>query len=411
MSEEDILAAGERRVAWLRIAAVGIIVAAERLPHPNPNEPTFEIAAGVILAYALAALAAAYLRALDRRLVLAATAVDVLSITVLAYLSGGAFSDARLAYLLIPISVAFRFGWQITLAATGVVVLAYDLQAATHPARHVKHALGFVAVQTGYLAWIGVAAALFSGLLAARTRRLIRLARGRKQLVAEVMSAEERERRELAEGLHDHAIQNVLTALQDVEDAHKAHPAEELERARSALTRTLADLRGAIFELHPHVLQQAGLEAALKAVAERASRRGGFDVDLYVRHTRRRPDEALLLGAARELLANVGSHAQAANVRITLADEDGTAVLEVADDGVGFDPESIDRSAASAHIGLLSQRERIEASGGRLEIVSAPGRGTTVTARLPPAGSDGAERPPAGERDAGGRSGRPAVTP
>ena len=411
MSEEDILAAGERRVAWLRIAAVGIIVAAERLPHPNPNEPTFEIAAGVILAYALAALAAAYLRALDRRLVLAATAVDVLSITVLAYLSGGAFSDARLAYFLIPISVAFRFGRQITLAATGVVVLAYDLQAVTHPARHVKHALGFVAVQTGYLAWIGVAAALFSGLLAARTRRLIRLARGRKQLVAEVMSAEERERRELAEGLHDHAIQNVLTALQDVEDAHKAHPAEELERARASLTRTLGDLRGAIFELHPHVLQQAGLEAALKAVAERASRRGGFDVDFYVRYTRRRPDEALLLGAARELLANVGRHAQASNVRITLADEDGAALLEIADDGIGFDPESIDRSAASAHIGLLSQRERIEASGGRLEIESAPGHGTTVTARLPPAGSDGAERPPAGEREAGGRSGRPAVTP
>jgi two-component system, NarL family, sensor kinase len=398
MSEEDVLAAGEHRVAWLRIAAVGLIAAAERLPHPVPNEHAFDIGAIVVLGYALAALAFAYRGSLDRRFALGTTALDVLSITVLAYLSGGAFSDARLAYFLIPISVAFRFGWRITLTATALVVGAYDLQAATHPARHVKHALGFVAVQTGYLAWIGVAAALFSGLLSARTERLIRLARGRKQLLADVMTAEDRERRDLAEALHDHAIQNLLAARQDIDDALKTRPAPELERARSALAESVADLRGAIFELHPHVLQQAGLEPALKAVAERASRRSGFDVDFYVEVTRRSPDEALLLGAAREFLANAGRHAQASKVTVTLAEEDGDTVLTIADDGVGFDPVAIDRFVATAHIGLLSQRERIEASGGRLDIVSAPGRGTVVTARLPQ-----------GE-NAGSRA-RPAVTP
>lgn len=383
MSEEDVLAAGERRVAWLRIAAVGLIAAAERLPHPNPNERTFEIAAAVILGYAVVALAAAYHGPLDRRFALGTTAIDVLSITVLAYLSGGAYSDARLAYFLIPISVAFRFGWRITLTATVLVVAAYDLQAATHPARHVRHALGFVAVQSGYLLWIGAAAALFSGLLSARTLRLIQLARGRKQLLADVMNAEERHRRELAEGLHDHAIQNLLAARQDVEDALKARPDEELERARSALTETVADLRGAIFELHPHVLQQAGLEPALKAVAERASRRSGFDVDLYVDYPRRHPDEALLLGAAREFLSNVGRHARASKVTVSLTEEDGATLLTIADDGIGFDPTGVDRYVAAAHIGLLSQRERIEASGGRLEIASTPGQGTVVTARLP----------------------------
>ncbi|HVS84377.1 MAG TPA: ATP-binding protein [Gaiellaceae bacterium] len=383
MAEEDVLAASERRVAWLRIAAVGLIAAAERLPHPNPNERAFTIATVAVLAYALAALAYAYVGAFDRRLVLAAIAVDVASISVLAYLSGGAFSNARLAYFLIPISVAFRFQWRMTVAATAAVVLAYNLQAINHPARHVKHAYQFLGVQTGYLVWIGAAAALFSGLLATRTQRLIELARGRKQLLADVMSAEERERRELAEGLHDHAIQNLLVARQDLEEAMAAHPEPELERTLAALTDTLADLRGAIFELHPHVLQQAGLEPALKAVAERASRHGGFDVDFSVDYPRRHPDEALLLGAARELLANVSRHARAGKATVTLAQRNGATVLTIADDGVGFDPATLGRSVADAHIGLLSQRERIEASGGRLEIESAPGRGTTVTASLP----------------------------
>jgi two-component system NarL family sensor kinase len=378
-----MLTAGERRVAWLRIAAVGLIVAAERLPHPHPNRGAFQVAAAVALAYAIAALGYAYARTLSRRLSFAATAVDVLAISVLAYLSGGAYSEARLAYFLIPISVAFRFGWRVTLAATALVIVAYDVQAATHPARHFKDAADFVGVQNGYLLWIGGAASLFSGLLATRTQRLVQLARGRRQLLADVMNAEERERRELAESLHDHAIQSLLAARQDVEDALKSRSFPDLDRVRAALTETLDDLRGTIFELHPHVLQHAGLEPALKAVAERASRRGGFDVDLYLDYPQRHPDEALLLGAAREFLVNVVRHARASRVSVSLARDADGIVLVTRDDGVGFDPAAIDHSAASGHIGLLSQRERIEASGGRLEIVSSPGAGTEVTVWLP----------------------------
>jgi len=73
-------------------------------------------------------------------------------------------------------------------------------------------------------------------------------------------------------------------------------------------------------------------------------------------------------------------------VTVTLADADDETVLTIADDGVGFDPTAIERLVGEAHIGLVSQRERIEASGGRLEIDSAPGRGTVVTARLPRGG-------------------------
>lgn len=384
MLDDGELAAGERRVAWLRIAAIALIVAAERLPHPHPERAAFEVAAAIAFAYAAAMLLYAFLRSPSRRANLASTAADILAITVLAYLSGAAYSDARLAYFLIPIAVAFRFGWSLTLLTTVVVVLAYDVQAAvSHATVHVRAPIEFVAVQTGYLLWIGTAATLFSALLAARTQRLTQLARGRRQLLAEVMTAEERERLELAEELHDHAIQNLLAARQDLEEAAKSGSSHALDHARAALTETVADLRRTIAELHPHVRHHAGLETALRAAAARASRRGDFNIDLYLDYPERHPDEGVLLGAAREFLTNAAKHAHASTVSLSLVNEGDATVLRVADDGVGFDVGAVDRYVAGAHIGLLSQRERVEASGGRLEIRSAPGAGTELVAKLP----------------------------
>jgi two-component system NarL family sensor kinase len=372
----------ERIVAWLRLAAVGLIVAAARLPHPNPHREAFGVAAVLVSAYAVAVLVRMYAGPVSRRLTLVVTAVDVGAITLLAFLSGGAYSDARLAYFVIPMTVAFRFGPRVTATVALGVVAAYTAQALTHPSRNAADAGGFIAVQVGYLLWIGAAAVLFSSLLAQRTERLVELAASRQALLADVMSAEDRERRRLAESLHDHAIQNLLAARQDVEEAAAAGPRVELERARATLTELLSDLRSAIFELHPHVIDRAGLEAALRAVAQRAARQGGFDVDLDVSYRQRHPHEVLLLGAAREFLANAARHAHATRVTLRLAEDNGSIVLVAHDDGAGFDPALAD-PAATGHIGLVSQRERLEAIGGGLEIASAPGTGTTVTARLP----------------------------
>jgi two-component system NarL family sensor kinase len=196
------------------------------------------------------------------------------------------------------------------------------------------------------------------------------------------MTAEDQSRRILAETLHDNAIQNVLASRQDVEDAAKSGSREDLDRASRHLSETAVALRSAIFELHPHVLEQAGLEKALRAVAERASRRAGFGVDLHLDYPARHPDEALLLRAAREFIDNAAKHANASLLTITLASGDDV-VLTIADDGSGFDPHTLDRVVADAHIGLLSQRERIEAAGGTLLVASAVGQGTKVTVRLP----------------------------
>jgi two-component system NarL family sensor kinase len=379
----EALAEVERRVAWLRLLAVPLIVAAETLPHPKEERTDFLVGVAVVSVYAVAMLVWVHRRPVTPRFALGGTAADVGAITALVVLSGGAYSEARLTYFLVPIAVAFRFRPELTALSSSVTVVAYLLQAVAHPAHTRPQATRFIAVQAGYLIWIGLAAVLLSAVLEQRTRRVAELAERRRGLIAEALSAGERERRALAEGLHDQAIQNLLSARHDLEEAADAGPSEALARADAAVEATIAELREAVVELHPYVLEQSGLDAALRAAGQRASRRGGFRVRFDLSYPRRHPQEVLLFGAARELLANAAAHAQAGNVSVELSARDGSVELAVRDDGRGFDLGLLPQRIAEGHIGLQSHRERIESAGGRFEIRTAPGRGTEVEIRLP----------------------------
>jgi two-component system NarL family sensor kinase len=376
----------ERRVAWLRLLALPLIVAAETLPHPKEERTSFLVAVAVFSVYALAMLVWVYTRPISSQFALLGTAVDVAAITMLVVLSGGAYSEARLTYFLVPIAVAFRFRPALTALSSAITVVAYLLQAVAHPAHAQPQATRFIAVQAGYLLWIGLAAVLLSAVLEQRTRAVAELAERRRGLIAEALSAGERERRTLAEGLHDHAIQNLLSARHDLEEAAEggtleAH--EALARADAAVEATIAELREAVVELHPYVLEQSGLEAALRAAGQRAARRGAFHVRFDLSYPRRHPQEVLLYGAARELLANAAVHAHAGNVSVELFERNGSVALAVRDDGRGFDLGALPARIAEGHIGLQSQRERVESAGGRFDIHSSPGRGTEVEVGLP----------------------------
>jgi two-component system, NarL family, sensor kinase len=381
--EQRAVAEGERRIAWLRLAAIPLIAGAQSIPHPNPQEAAFDTAIGVVTAYAVATLVWVYTRRVTGRFALGATALDVAAITALAVLSGGAFSEARLTYFLIPIAVAFRFQPSLTALAGAITVAAYLAQALLHPAASRADADRFIAVQAGYLLWLGLAAVLLSAVLERRTSRVAELAEVRRRLMTEARTTEERERRALSESLHDHAIQNLLSARHDLDEAVDSAPHPALRRADAALAETIVDLREAIFELHPFVLDQAGLEAALRAVAQRAARRAGFRLHFEFDYRTPGPYESLLLAAARELLANAARHAGAEHVTIKLVEQGGSVVLGVRDDGRGFDPGTLRQRLAQGHIGLHSQRERIESVGGTLEIHSTPGEGTNVEIRVP----------------------------
>jgi two-component system NarL family sensor kinase len=373
----------ERRVAWLRVLAIPLIIAAETIPHPREQRADFLVAVGIVSAYAVAMLALVHLRPVTTRVAFVGTAADVAAITALAVLSGGAYSSARLTYFLVPIAVAFRFrpGW--TALASTVTVVAYLIVAVVHPAHKLPQAARFIAVQAGYLLWIGLAAVLLSAVLEERTRRVATLAETRQELIAEALSAGERERRAVAEGLHDHAIQNLLSAKHELEEVGRDDSNDSLERADAAIESTIGELREAVFELHPYVLEQAGLDAALRAAGQRAARRGGFHIDFDLSYPRRHPQEVVLFGAARELLSNAAEHAKAENVTVKLGETDGVIRLAVSDDGRGFDVGLLPGRVGEGHIGLRSQRERIESAGGTFDVRSTPGRGTVAEIQLP----------------------------
>jgi two-component system, NarL family, sensor kinase len=381
--EATAAAESERLVAWLRLPAVGLLEAGQHLGHPNPAPDAFTITIVAFAVWSAALLAWVHLRPAGERFGMIAAGVDVVAITALAALSGGPFSQARLAYFLVSVAVAFRFRPSVTAVAGAATVAAYLGQAFAHPARTRPEAVRFALIQAGYLAWVATAAVLLSFVLRRRTARSVELARERERLMAEAMAAEERERRALAEGLHDTAIQNLLSARHDLEEASETLDTPALARADRALGEAVTDLREALFELHPYVLDAAGLEAALAAVGNRAARRGRFRLHLDAQSVSRSRHEQLLLAAARELLSNVAKHADARNVRMSLAEEDGYVVLAIRDDGKGFDETTLSERLAHGHIGIASQRARVESVGGRFVIASSTGHGTTAEVRVP----------------------------
>jgi two-component system NarL family sensor kinase len=146
---------------------------------------------------------------------------------------------------------------------------------------------------------------------------------------------------------------------------------------------TVRDLRDAIFELHPYVLDEAGLDAAVRSMAQRAAERTGAELRLDLESVGAGANDQLLFSAARELVANIVQHARAKLISVTLRPEGGEVLLVVEDDGEGLEPGMLGERLADGHIGLASQRVRIESAGGRMSVVSMPGLGTRAEVRLP----------------------------
>ena len=230
---------------------------------------------------------------------------------------------------------------------------------------------------------------------AAQTQLIEHQARLR-DLASEVVIAEERERRRVAERLHDDLGQ--LLALSQIRIGALAAIGDpvlreaECEAIEGLVEEALKRTRSITCELSPPVLYELGLEAALQwlvgqfeaqaaAAATLNCTGAGADLSEEVQVT--------LFQIARELLANVAKHARARSVRVSLRRDPHAATVSVEDDGVGFD-QGASGTRASTSFGLFSIRERLRRHGGTLHILSEPGGGTQVTARLPLAGNGGA---------------------
>jgi PAS domain S-box-containing protein len=210
-----------------------------------------------------------------------------------------------------------------------------------------------------------------------------RLAEQRGKLVADALDAEDRARQRIAEALHDEVLQDLLAARQDLAEALEEAPRESVARAREGLVRATMMLREAVAELHPVTLSHGGLGAAVKAVADRAARRGAFVCDLEVTPAGAGVHDRVVLGLVRELLENAAKHAGASRVRVRVSRQSGEIRVVVEDDGVGIPPDRLDAALADGHIGLAAAVERMRALDGSLTVGSSPAGGARIEAILP----------------------------
>jgi two-component system, NarL family, sensor kinase len=202
-----------------------------------------------------------------------------------------------------------------------------------------------------------------------------------RQLVAQVMEAEDAARRRIAQLIHDDALQSLLAANQEL---HEAAPGRaQVTRAHEVVSASIERLREALVALHPVTLEEGGFELALGAVTRQAERQGGFEVDVDIDRAAIGDQDELLLAVARELITNAVRHSGASRVSVRLTRVDGGVELEVADDGRGIQPGRREQALADGHIGLASVSQRLGAAGGALEITNAPEGGTVALARLP----------------------------
>ena len=226
-----------------------------------------------------------------------------------------------------------------------------------------------------------------------------------ERLLTRTVEVAEAERTALAADLHDGPIQHLtaVTLTLDLlanklargEAAGAATLAQQLRESVAGEMRSLRRLMG---ELRPPILEERGLEAALRDCADMVLSDEGveFVLESSLRGHRLAPElETAVYRVVREALTNVRKHADATEVRVRLTARNGVVDLEIADDGVGFVPGG----SNGEHVGVLTMRERIESVGGTWQLAAAPGEGTKIYATLPRklrAGAAGTTLVPAG---------------
>jgi signal transduction histidine kinase len=220
-----------------------------------------------------------------------------------------------------------------------------------------------------------------------RTQELSQASAALQLTEAQVKVAALEERQRLARELHDSVSQALYgialgakTARTQL-DRDPAKAAEPLDYVLSLAEAGLSEMRALIFELRPESLQNEGLVAALTKQSDALHARYRLEVITRFEVEPEIPLEQkeALYRIAQEALHNIAKHAKATRVDLSLYQKDGVALLEVRDNGKGFDPQG----EFPGHLGLRSMRERVEKFGGSLSIDSQPGAGTAIRAQLP----------------------------
>ena len=212
-----------------------------------------------------------------------------------------------------------------------------------------------------------------------------------RTLTAELLVTEERERRRLAQDLHDTVAQCLagcrykLETLQEnmVSGSRSAQVDDCIEFIKQAIKQT----RLLMFECYPWILHESGLEATFRNLAQRVQEAYGIQVACIgdgIPDTIDRNLRILLFRSIRELLFNVVKHARAKHVTISSSRAKNQICITVKDDGIGFNiAETLAEQENKNAFGLFSIRERLDRYGGRLDLISLPGEGTRASVVVP----------------------------
>jgi len=208
-----------------------------------------------------------------------------------------------------------------------------------------------------------------------------------------VVQVAEETRHRLARDLHDGVAQTLANAAVGIEIATKRLESDvpgaraELDTLRERLVSSGKDLRDILFALRPVALEEDGLAAAVRALAERMDGTNGSQVVARRVDASRRFDPAVEAGAftvIREAANNAVKTGRARHVTLDVVDDDGAVTMLVEDDGTGFDVASTLATYASrGSLGLLQMRESARLIGASLTLDSSPGQGTRVRLRIP----------------------------
>jgi two-component system sensor histidine kinase UhpB len=227
--------------------------------------------------------------------------------------------------------------------------------------------------------------------VAEQNRRLV-------ALTAQVISAQEEERRRIARELHDEAGQALTMLIVGLERGEQSMPGEHLAAARATVrrlrdlaTQTLEEIRNLALDLRPALLDDLGLVAAVRWYARTCAARAGLPVDVALdgldESDRLPPDvETAVFRIVQEGITNAVKHARAGRVWVGLHRDEGGLTVLVADDGVGLPPFEAANGDRGGRLGLFGMAERAKLLGGEIEIGPRPGGGTLLELRLPLAG-------------------------
>ncbi len=378
----------DRMTATLRLVIGPIVLVGETVASaaPDPGEIVDEdvvlLAVGLIV-YALAVRVLVRGRTRPRVLDRVTPLLDIAFAVALGFASGGPFSFLSLVFLFAPAATAFQLRPRLTALTSAISIAAFFLHGAAHPSSGRPGALAELVARTIYISWGGGVLVALSALLARREARLQQVLAERRLLVRERLGADDRARTKIARDLHDGVLQSILAVRLTLtagagDDRSRDHLVD-------VLGQVVADMRGLIGELHPRVLEQVGLQAALTSLLRGAGERSpGIDIaSTLIDDLPGGPHDEVLYRAAVELVSNVASHARATRMALSLRADDGWRVLVVEDDGVGLDRATLPARLEEGHIGLLSLDERVQAVGGNVVMTAAVGGGLVVTVSVP----------------------------